>query len=222
MTTVSEAIKKRHSARAFTDRDVDIDTVKSIIQIAKQSPSGVNTQPWNVYVLSGDARDKLVNEATSRYDQGKMDGQEYLVYPKEMPDWYKERRRAVGWAMYGAIGIEKGDTEKMMAQGRKNYEFFGAPVGIFITVKNCVGPNGWGHVGHFIQNVCLLAIENGLATCLQEAWAELPKLVREHVNYHEDETLWCGIALGYEDETDPVNQFRTEREDLENFSKFFK
>ena len=177
MTTVSEAIKKRHSARAFTDRDVDIDTVKSIIQIAKQSPSGVNTQPWNVYVLSGDARDKLVNEATSRYDQGKMDGQEYLVYPKEMPDWYKERRRAVGWAMYGAIGIEKGDTEKMMAQGRKNYEFFGAPVGIFITVKNCVGPNGWGHVGHFIQNVCLLAIENGLATCLQEAWAELPKLV---------------------------------------------
>ena len=120
MTTVSEAIKKRHSARAFTDRDVDIDTVKSIIQIAKQSPSGVNTQPWNVYVLSGDARDKLVNEATSRYDQGKMDGQEYLVYPKEMPDWYKERRRAVGWAMYGAIGIEKGDTKKMMAQGRKN------------------------------------------------------------------------------------------------------
>ena len=182
----------------------------------------MNTQPWNVYVLSGDARDKLVNEATSRYDQGKMDGQEYLVYPKEMPDWYKERRRAVGWAMYGAIGIEKGDTEKMMAQGRKNYEFFGAPVGIFITVKNCVGPNGWGHVGHFIQNVCLLAIENGLATCLQEAWAELPKLVREHVNYPEDETLWCGIALGYEDETDPVNQFRTEREDLENFSKFFK
>ena len=158
MTTVSEAIKKRHSARAFTDRDVDIDTVKSIIQIAKQSPSGVNTQPWNVYVLSGDARDKLVNEATSRYDQGKMDGQEYLVYPKEMPDWYKERRRAVGWAMYGAIGIEKGDTEKMMAQGRKNYEFFGAPVGIFITVKNCVGPNGWGHVGHFIQNVCFLVI----------------------------------------------------------------
>ena len=222
MTTVSEAIKKRHSARAFTDRDVDIDTVKSIIQIAKQSPSGVNTQPWNVYVLSGDARDKLVNEATSRYDQGKMDGQEYLVYPKEMPDWYKERRRAVGWAMYGAIGIEKGDTEKMMAQGRKNYEFFGAPVGIFITVKNCVGPNGWGHVGHFIQNVCLLAIENGLATCLQEAWAELPKLVRQNVDYPEDETLWCGIALGYEDETDPVNQFRTEREDLENFSKFFK
>jgi nitroreductase len=77
-------------------------------------------------------------------------------------------------------------------------------------------------VGHFIQNVCLLAIENGLATCLQEAWAELPKLVREHVDYPEDETLWCGIALGYEDETDPVNQFRTEREDLENFSKFFK
>mgnify|MGYP006059718015 FL=1 len=92
MTTVSEAIKKRHSARAFKDRDVDLETVKNILQIAKQSPSGVNTQPWNVYVLSGDARDKLVNEATSRYDQGKMDGQEYLVYPKEMPDWYKERR----------------------------------------------------------------------------------------------------------------------------------
>ncbi len=222
MATVSEAIKKRHSARAFLDKDVDIEIVKNIIEIAKQSPSGVNTQPWNIYVLSGDARNKLVDEATSRYDQGKMDGQEYLVYPKEMPDWYKERRRGVGWAMYGALGIEKGDTEKMMAQGRKNYEFFGAPVGIFVTVKNCVGPNGWGHVGHFIQNICLLAIENGLATCLQEAWAELPKLLREHINYPDDETLWCGIALGYEDEADPVNQFRTEREDLENFSKFLK
>ena len=99
MTTVSEAIKKRHSARAFTDSEGDLETVKNIIQIAKQSPSGVNTQPWNVYVLSGDARDKLVNEATSRYDQGKMDGQEYLVYPKEMPDWYKERRRAVGLSL---------------------------------------------------------------------------------------------------------------------------
>ena len=91
MTTVSEAIKKRHSARAFLDKDVDIEIVKNIIEIAKQSPSGVNTQPWNIYVLSGDARNKLVHEATSRYDQGKMDGQEYLVYPKEMPDWYKER-----------------------------------------------------------------------------------------------------------------------------------
>ena len=100
MTTVSEAIKKRHSARAFLDKDVDIEIVKNIIEIAKQSPSGVNTQPWNIYVLSGDARNKLVDEATSRYDQGKMDGQEYLVYPKEMPDWYKERRRGVGWAMY--------------------------------------------------------------------------------------------------------------------------
>ena len=112
--------------------------------------------------------------------------------------------------------------DKRIAQAKKNYEFFGAPVGLFITVNKTVGPNGWGHVGHFIQNICLSAVGEGLGTCLQEAWAGLPTLIKEHVGYGDDEILWCGIALGYEDEEHPANNFITEREELENYAKILK
>ena len=221
MTTVSEAINKRHSARAFLEKDVDIEIVKNIIEIAKQAPSGVNTQPWNIYVLYGDARNKLVTEATSRYDQGKMDGQEYLVYPKEMPDWYKERRRAVGWAMYGAIGIEKGDTEKMMAQGRKNYEFFGAPVGLFFRMDRELLYGSWLDIGMFMQNVMILARVKGLETCPQQAWCEFGPIVHKVLNIPDDEIIISGMSMGYAAKA-PENTLVSERMPLDDFVTFLK
>ena len=114
------------------------------------------------------------------------------------------------------------DADKRIAQARKNYELFGAPVGIFVTVHKSVGPNGWGHVGHLIQNICLASVDAGLATCLQEAWAGFPNLVKEHVGYSDEEILWCGIALGYEDPNHPVNSFRTEREKFESYAKILE
>jgi len=219
---VKDAINKRRSVRAFLDKEVDIEIVKKILETSKRAPSGVNSQPWKVYVLMGEAKNNLVKEACEKFDKGEMEKELYQVYPEERPDWYKARQRSTGFALYGALGIGKDDMDKRIAQAKKNYEFFGAPVGLFITVNKTVGPNGWGHVGHFIQNICLSAVGEGLGTCLQEAWAGLPTLIKEHVGYGDDEILWCGIALGYEDEEHPANNFITEREELENYAKILK
>ena len=219
---LKDAILKRYSSRAYLEKKVDIETVKQILELAKRAPSGVNSQPWKVYVLCDKARDNLVNEACELFDKGEIEKEVYQVYPSERPDWYKARQRGAGFALYDALDIKREDTEKRMKQARKNYEFFGAPVGIFITVNECVGPNGWGHVGHFIQNICLAAVDAGLATCLQEAWAGFPSLIKKHVGYGDDEILWCGIALGYEDSEDPANSFRTNREDFESYTKILK
>ena len=186
------------------------------------APSGVNCQPWKIYVVMGDARDSLVAEALSKVDAGKMDKEEYAVYPSERPDWYKARQRAAGFGLYKALGIERDDMAGRLEQGRKNYEFFGAPVGIFITVNKALGSNGWGYVGHMVQTLCLAAVNEGLGTCLQEAWSGFPQLVRKHVDYGDDEILWCGIALGYPDEKHPANSFRTDREDFDNYAKIIE
>ena len=219
---LKKAIEKRYSVRGYLNKNVEKDTVKNILEVAKRAPSGVNSQPWKVYVVMGETRDNLVKEACENIDKGNIEKEQYQVYPTERPDWYRARQRASGFALYGALGIGKEDKDKRMAQARKNYEFFGAPVGIFITVNNTVGPNGWGHVGHFVQNICLAAVDAGLATCLQEAWAGFPNLIKKHINYGDDEILWCGIALGYEDPEHPANSFRTEREEFESYAKILE
>ena len=219
---LKDAIAKRYSVRSYLDKKVEKKLVKEILEVSKRAPSGVNSQPWKVYVVMGDARDKLVNEACERFDKGELEKEEYQVYPTERPDWYKARQRASGFALYGAVGIGREDADKRIIQARKNYELFGAPVGIFVTVHKSVGPNGWGHVGHLIQNICLAAVDAGLATCLQEAWAGFPNLVKKHVSYSDEEILWCGIALGYEDANHPVNSFRTEREEFESYAKILE
>ena len=219
---LKKAIEKRYSVRGYLNKNVEKDTVKNILEVAKRAPSGVNSQPWKVYVVMGETRDNLVKEACENIDKGNIEKEQYQVYPTERPDWYRARQRASGFALYGALGIGKEDKDKRMAQARKNYEFFGAPVGIFITVNNTVGPNGWGHVGHFVQNICLAAVDAGLATCLQEAWAGFPNLIKKHINYGDDEILWCGIALGYEDPKYPANSFRTEREEFESYAKILE
>lgn len=219
---VVDAIKNRYSVRGFLNKEVEKDTVKKIIELAKMAPSGVNCQPWKIYVVMGDARDSLVAEALSKVDAGKMDKEEYAVYPSERPDWYKARQRAAGFGLYKALGIERDDMAGRLEQGRKNYEFFGAPVGIFITVNKALGSNGWGYVGHMVQTLCLAAVNEGLGTCLQEAWAAFPQLVRKHVDYGDDEILWCGIALGHPDEKHPANSFRTDREDFDNYAKIIE
>jgi nitroreductase len=221
---VLEAIKSRHSVRAYLDKSVDAEIVKEIIEISKQSPSGVNSQPWKVYAIMGNARDELVKEACKNFDAGSWETEEYQVYPKkdEMPDWYKSRQRACGFGMYGVLGIEREDREKRLAQARKNYEFFGAPVGLFVSVNKAVGPNGWGHVGHFIQSICLAAVGKGLGTCLQEAWAGFPSTLKKHLNHADDEIIWCGISLGYEDKKEIINSFVPGREDFESFAKIIE
>ena len=111
---VIEAIKTRHSVRAYLDKPVEEALVREVIEISKQSPSGVNSQPWRVYVVMGQAKDALVKDVLEKFDAGTPEKEEYQVYPnkEDIPDWYKARQRACGFGMYGVLGIEREDMDK--------------------------------------------------------------------------------------------------------------
>ena len=217
---IIEAIHRRQSIRSFKDIEVSLETVKEILNISKFAPSGGNTQPWKVYVLNQNIMKKLESAILHNLDNGISEKPNFSIYPQPMSDHLKNRVKECGKLMYGALEIKKDDIEGRLNQLKQNFSFFGAPVGMLITVEKEVDLNGWGHVGHFIQNLCLSSIEYGLGTCLQESWSMYPETVQKITNYNKSEILWCGVALGYPNNDHPINNYRTPREDIETFAKF--
>jgi len=217
---IIEAIHRRQSIRSFKDTEVSLETVKEILNISKFAPSGGNTQPWKVYVLNQNIMKKLESAILHNLDNGISEKPNFSIYPQPMSDHLKNRVKECGKLMYGALEIKKDDIEGRLNQLKQNFSFFGAPVGMLITVEKEVDLNGWGHVGHFIQNLCLSSIEYGLGTCLQESWSMYPETVQKITNYNKSEILWCGVALGYPNNDHPINNYRTPREDIETFAKF--
>ena len=217
---IIEAIHKRQSIRSFKDREVSLKTVREILNISKFAPSGGNTQPWKVYVLNQNIMRELESAILHNLDNGISEKPNFSIYPQPMSDHLKNRVKECGKLMYGALEIKKDDIEGRLNQLKQNFSFFGAPVGMLITVEKEVDLNGWGHVGHFIQNLCLSSIEFGLGTCLQESWSMYPETVQKITNYKKSEILWCGVALGYPNNDHPINNYRTPREDIDTFAKF--
>ena len=217
---IKEAIEKRSSVRAFTKEVPDIETIKAILKTAGTAPSGGNIQPWKVYVLKENAKNELSKKTLYNFDNGVQEDIEYDIYPKLLADEYKKRRYECGADMYNALAIGKDDLDSRFKQIRENYNFFGAPLGMIITIDKSFGKNGWGHVGMFLENLWLSAIDYGLGICLQESWSIYPKTVKEVTKHPDNEIVWCGVAVGYEDSSNPINQYRTKREDLDSFVKF--
>ena len=217
---IKEGIEKRFSVRAFTNEVPSMELISEILKTANAAPSGGNIQPWKVYVLNEHAKNNLAKKTLHNFDNGVQEEIEYDIYPKPLADEYKKRRYECGADMYNALSIEKDDLDSRFKQIRENYNFFGAPIGMIITIDRTFGSNGWGHVGMFLENLWLSAIHHGLGLCLQESWSIYPKTVKEHINHPDNEIIWCGVAIGYEDKNHPINQYRTRRESLESFVKF--
>jgi len=217
---ILDAIQARQSIRSFKTKEVSREIIENILDISRFAPSGGNTQPWKTYVLSQDLMKKLETSVLSNLDNGVSETPNFNIYPQPMSDHLKNRVKECGRLMYEALEIEKEDVEGRLNQLKKNFSFFGAPVGMLVTVEKEVDFNGWGHVGHFLQNICLSSMEFGLGTCLQESWSMYPETVKKILEIGESETLWCGIALGYPNHDDVINKYRTSREDLDNFVKF--
>ena len=223
--TVDEAIQTRMSTRAFTSRAVAPELIREILQFASRAPSGTNTQPWKVYVLSGNARDRLVAQVCAAHDAMRADPalaaeycEEYDYYPEKWVSPYIDRRRENGWGLYGLLGIGKGDKDKMHAQHQRNFRFFDAPVGLMFTVDRVMGRGSLLDYGMFLDNVMLLARGRGLHTCPQAAWNGFAKIILPHIGAGPDEMLVCGMALGYADEGAVVNTFHTPRVPAEEFT----
>lgn len=221
MTTVSEAILSRRSIRAFLDKPVAPDLITKIITQSARAPSGGNLQPWYIDVVTGDSHKKLLDLIDKKIaDNPTEESRDYDFYPGDLPDKFTNRRRATGAGLYDAMGIAYDDKQARWDAMKLNWEFFGAPVGLFFSIDKFMGKNQWCHLGMMMQNISLLAIENGLATCMQEAWAVYSETMHEFLNLPEERVFYCGMALGYEDKNAPVNKFVTEREKLAEFVSF--
>jgi len=219
--TVSEAIETRRSVRDFKSDPIAEKWIREILATASRAASGGNLQPWKVYVLAGAARDALVRAvADARTEKPFGDGPEYQIYPSDLTEPYQGRRSRVSAQKFELLGIARDDSGARAAQLSKNFEFFGAPVGMIITIERQMGSPQFCDLGIFIANIMLLARERGLHTCPQEAWSIWGKTIREQVGVSDDELVFCGISLGYPVPGSAVNQLRSERAHVDEFAEF--
>jgi nitroreductase len=211
MVDVSEAVARRMSVRAFRPDPVPGPVMREILEAAHGAPSGGNLQPWRVYALAGADLAALKAQVAA----APMEEPEYEVYPANLWDPFRTRRYQCGEDLYGAIGVGRDDRPGRFRQLARTLEFFGAPVGLFFCLDRKLGPPQWADVGMYMQTVMLLAVERGLDTCAQEFWARYARLVATFVGLPDDHMLFSGMALGYRDETAPINGWRTRRDPFE-------
>jgi nitroreductase len=218
---VSQAIQQRHSVRAFLDRAVSNKIITALLETARFAPSGVNTQPWQVAVVTGKTKQALQDKMLAAFAKGEKEDMDYHYYPQEWKNPYKKRRTDTGAELYNLLGIERSDKEKRLSQWAANYRSFDAPVSFYFFIDPSLEAGSYLDYGLFLQNIMLLAEEQGLATCPQGALGEYPSLVKSTLGYDESLILLGGMALGFEDKEALVNQFKTPRAEVTEFTQFF-
>ncbi|MGZ3235872.1 MAG: nitroreductase [Burkholderiaceae bacterium] len=220
---VDAAITSRHSIRAFLPKQVERADIEKILEVAARAPSGTNTQPWKVYVLAGASKEKLSSDILRIYNDpvlAKQHTEEYHYYPSQWVSPYIERRRKVGWDLYGLLGLTRDNKEGMQAQHARNYIFFDAPVGLIFTIDRIMEKGSWLDYGMFLQNIMIAARGRGLDTCPQAAFTQFHEIIKNNLNLPSGETVVCGMALGYADQEKIENTLITERQPLADFAKF--
>lgn len=220
---VFEAIASRHSIRAYLDKPVSQHDIETLLDIARYAPSGTNTQPWSVYVLTGQSKQRLCDAVTACFSnpaETALHQEEYPYYPTAWQSPFIERRRKVGWDLYGLLGIGKADKVRMHEQHAKNFRFFDAPVGLMFTIDRVMQQGSWMDYGMFLQNVMIAARAMGLDTCPQAAWTQYHRVIKQELGYPDNEMLVCGMSLGYADTSAIENTLRTEREPVASFTRF--
>jgi nitroreductase len=220
---VDAAIVSRRSVRAFLPTPVTRDEITEILDVAARAPSGTNIQPWKVYVLTGAAKLDLSMKLRAAFDdpaERARHTEEYAYYPTEWTSPYIDRRRKVGWDLYGLLGIDKTDKSGMQAQHARNYEFFDAPVGLMFTIERVLQQGSWLDYGMFLQNVMIAARGRGLDTCPQAAFTQFHRIITAHIGAPPDEQLVCGMSLGHADPSAVENTLATEREPVAGFVRF--
>lgn len=215
---VSDALKKRTSVRAYLPRPVSDTVLRELLDVARHAPSGGNLQPWKVIAVTSAALQAVVQLAKNY--PGLMPAEEggRPVYPPNLWEPYRSRRYKVGEDLYGLLGIPRDDKAARLRQLARNFEFFGAPVGVFFIIDERMGHGQWAHLGMYMQSLALAATERGLSSCFQEFWGTLRTTLKNHFQLDEHDMIYCGMALGYADDSAPINRLRTVRAPLDEFA----
>lgn len=215
------AIKNRHSTRAFLPKAIPQQIIEQILEAARFAPSGVNMQPWHVAIVQGKVKEQINEKMLVMRQQDEPTNADYQYYPSQWFSPYTERRKACGMALYNALGITLRDKDARMQAWNNNYSFFGAPVGLLILIDHRLATGSWMDIGMFMQNIMLAAQQFELSTCAQAALAEYPDVIRSILNLESHWNVVAGIALGYEDTQQAVNQYRLEREAVNQFTRWY-
>ena len=218
---VADAIRNRISTRAFLRTDVAEADLRALLELARWAPSGGNCQPWHLYALSGAGMARF-RAAFARDLQDNPRGQppQFPIYPADIKEPYRSRRFACGEALYASIDIPREDKPRRLQQLARNFSFFGAPAALFFVIDRQMGLGQWAHLGMLMQTIALAAEEQGLATCMQEAWAGRHGFISGFFGIPEHLQLYCGMAIGHADRSAPINQWRTERAPVDEIATF--
>lgn len=214
---VSEAIHARRSVRGFLDRPVDPALLKDLALTAARAATGGNIQPWHVAIVHGESMRALKEIMRGKIARRETETPGYDIYPREMDEATRRRTFEIGELLYGNLGIPRDDRQARAEWFARNFQFFGAPAAYFITVDRRMGPPQWSDLGMYIQNLMLLAVEAGLATCPQECWAVYPVTVEGFLGTPPERMLFCGVAIGHEDPAEPANRLRAPRAPAEEW-----
>jgi len=222
MLSVSTAIRQRISVRKFLATPVSAAQVRELLDTARWAPSGGNLQPWKVIAVAGAERAAVIAVARAELARSadgipREQGSD-LVYPPGLWEPYRSRRYKVGEDMYGLLGIAREDRAGRLAHVARNFEFFGAPVGLFFVIDRRMGRAQWAHLGMFMQTLALAALEMGLGTCMQEFWGTIRESLHRHFTLPETDLIYCGMSLGYADPQAPVNRLRSARAPVDEFA----
>ena len=221
--SVDAAITSRRSIRAFLPQEVTRGDIEHILQVAARAPSGTNTQPWKVYVLTGAAKERLSQHILAAHNDpaaAREHKEEYAYYPQTWVSPFIDRRRKVGWDLYALLGLTREDKAGMHLQHGRNYQFFDAPVGFIFTIERVLEQGSWLDYGMFLQNIMVAARGRGLDTCAQAAFTQYHKIIADVLQLPANEAVVCGMALGFADHSQIENSLLTEREGLPGFVTF--
>ena len=220
---VDDAITSRRSLRAFLPTPVAQLDIEAILQVAARAPSGTNTQPWQVHVLTGQSKARLSAAIVAAYDdpaERALHTEEYAYYPTEWVSPFIDRRRKVGWDLYTLLDIAKTDKARMHAQHARNYTFFDAPVGLIFSIERSMRQGSWLDYGMFLQNVMVAARARGLDTCPQAAFMQFHRIISQQLELPASQMVVCGMALGHADMGAVENTLVTERAPVAGFTTF--
>jgi nitroreductase len=220
---VDAAITSRRSIRAFLPTPIAREDIEQLLQVAARAPSGTNTQPWKVYVMTGEKKQRLTQQILAVHndpEQARQHTEEYAYYPREWVSPYVDRRRKVGWDLYALLGLTRENKAGMAAQHGRNYAFFDAPVGMIFTIDRIMEQGSWLDYGMFLQSIMVAARGRGLDTCPQAAFTQYHKIIREVLELPDNEMVVCGMSLGYADLERIENSLVTERVPAAGFVKF--
>jgi len=219
---VADALQQRKSVRAFLDKEVEESKINALLDAARHAPSGANTQPWKLAIVTGKTKQKLQTQIEGAFRKGDKGKADYIYYPEKWIEPYKARRIACGIQLYSTLNIAREDKKQQLDQWAANYRAFDAPVMLLFFMNSHMQTGSFIDYGMFLQSIMLVAVEQGLASCPQASLADYAEIIKTALEYPSDDILLCGMSLGYEDKGALVNSYRTPREDVDSFTRYFR